>query len=70
MDEIKENNFLNKLNILSKEVFFKCLNILNNESNVKIAFYNFLFGDLITLDSNIAPHAIRLKISLLLKYKQ
>ena len=52
MDEIKENNFLNKLNILSKEVFFKCLNILNNESNVKIAFYNFLFGDLITLDSN------------------
>ena len=52
MDENKENIFLNKLNNSSKTIFFKCLNTLNNEDDVKIAFYNFLFGDLITLEIN------------------
>ena len=44
MDESKENNFLNKLNNSSKDIFFKCLNTLNKETDVKIAFYNFLFS--------------------------
>ena len=52
MDESKENNFLNKLNNSSKNIFLKCLNTLNKETDVKIAFYNFLFGDLITLGIN------------------
>ena len=52
MDDTKENIFLNKLNNSSKDIFLKCLNNLNKENDVKIAFYNFLFGDLITLDSN------------------